>query len=117
MKYNFNGKEINIPDNDIKKLMSSLDITKAEAIDTWLDDHDYIDNAEAEAMTEKAKQNRRYEKSDAPRKKAQGNARSMLKRAVCFPQLRQRLKPSAVLFTASKTKRNFRSLLTVIRIR
>ena len=49
--------------------MSSLDITKAEAIDTWLDDHDYIDNAEAEAMTEKAKQNRRYEKSDAPRKK------------------------------------------------
>ena len=43
MKYNFNGKEINIPDNDIKKLMSSLDITKAEAIDTWLDDHDYID--------------------------------------------------------------------------
>lgn len=70
MKYNFNGKEINIPDNDIKKLMSSLDITKAEAIDTWLDDHDYIDNAEAEAMTEKAKQNRRYEKSDTPRKKS-----------------------------------------------
>ena len=70
MKYNFNGKEINIPNNDIKKLMSSLDITKAEAIDTWLDDHDYIDNAEAEAMTEKAKQNRRYEKSDAPRKKS-----------------------------------------------
>lgn len=69
MKFNFNGKDINIPDGDIKKLKISLDLTTEEAIETWLDDHDYIDNAEAEAMTEKAKANRRYEKSDAPRKK------------------------------------------------
>lgn len=69
MKFNFNGKDINIPDADIKKLKISLDLTTEEAIETWLDDHDYIDNAEAEAMTEKAKANRRYEKSDAPRKK------------------------------------------------
>lgn len=69
MKYNFNGKEINIPDKDISNLMASLDITKDEAIDTWLDDHDYIDNAEAEEMTKKAKQLRRYEKSDNERKK------------------------------------------------
>ena len=69
MKYNFNGKEINIPDKDISNLMASLDITKDEAIDTWLDDHDYIDNAEAEEMTKKAKQLRRYEKSNNERKK------------------------------------------------
>ena len=69
MKYNFNGKEINIPDKDISNLMASLDISKDEAIDTWLDDHDYIDNAEAEEMTKKAKQLRRYEKSDNERKK------------------------------------------------
>lgn len=69
MKYNFNGKEINIPDKDISNLMASLDINKDEAIDTWLDDHDYIDNAEAEEMTKKAKQLRRYEKSDNERKK------------------------------------------------
>lgn len=70
MKYNFNGKEINIPDNDIKKLMVSLDIPKEEAIDVWLDDHDYTDNEEAEAMTKKAKEvGRRYEKSDKERKK------------------------------------------------
>lgn len=69
MKYNFNGKEINIPDKDISNLMTSLDISKDEAIDTWLDDHDYIDNAEAEEMTKKAKQLRRYEKSDNERKK------------------------------------------------
>lgn len=70
MKYNFNGKEINIPDGDIKKLMSSLDIPKEEAIEVWLDDHDYTDNEEAEAMTKKAKEvGRRYEKSDKERKK------------------------------------------------
>lgn len=70
MKYNFNGKEINIPDGDIKKLMTNLDIPKDEAIEVWLDDHDYTDNEEAEAMTKKAKEvGRRYEKSDKERKK------------------------------------------------
>jgi len=70
MKYNFNGKDINIPDGDIKKLMTNLDIPKDEAIDVWLDDHDYTDNEEAEAMTKKAKEvGRRYEKSDKERKK------------------------------------------------
>lgn len=69
MKFNFNGKDINIPDKDIEKLKISLDLSTAEAIEVWLDDHDYIANEEAEAMTEKAKANRRYEKSDAPRKK------------------------------------------------
>lgn len=69
MKFNFNGKDINIPDKDIEKLKTSLDLSTQEAIETWLDDHDYISNEEADAMTEKAKANRRYEKSDAPRKK------------------------------------------------
>lgn len=69
MKYNFNGKEINIPDGDIKKLKISLDLSTEEAIEVWLDDHDYTVNEEAEEMTKKAKANRRYEKSDAPRKK------------------------------------------------
>ena len=69
MKYNCNGKEVHIPDKDISNLIASLDISKDEAIDTWLDDHDYIDNAEAEEMTKKAKQLRRYEKSDNERKK------------------------------------------------
>ena len=69
MKFNFNGKDINIPDKDIEKLKISLDLSTAEAIEVWLDDHDYTANEEVEAMTEKAKANRRYEKSDAPRKK------------------------------------------------
>jgi len=69
MKYNFKGKEINIPDKEIATNMKMLDISKEEAIDMWLDDNDYISNAEAEEMTKKAKKVKRYEKSDAPRKK------------------------------------------------
>lgn len=70
MKFNFNGKDINIPDGDINKLMTNLDISKDEAIEVWLDDHDYTENEEAEAMTQKAKEvGRHYEKSDKERKK------------------------------------------------
>ena len=69
MKYNFNGKEINIPDAEIEKNMKALDISKDEAIEMWLDDNDYMENEEAEALTEKAKAVKRYEKSDRPRKK------------------------------------------------
>ena len=69
MKYDFNGKMINIPDKDIEKLMSALELTKDEAIETWLDDNDYTANEEAEELTKKAKVIRRYEKSDNERKK------------------------------------------------
>ena len=69
MKYNFNGKAINIPDKDIEKLMSALELTKEEAIETWLDDNDYTTNEEVEELTKKAKVIRRYEKSDNERKK------------------------------------------------
>lgn len=69
MKYDFNGKMINIPDKDIEKLMSALELTKEEAIETWLDDNDYTANEEAEELTKKAKVIRRYEKSDNERKK------------------------------------------------
>lgn len=69
MKYNFEGREINIPDKEIKNNMKLLDISKEEAIEMWLDDNDFTSNAEAEEMTAKAKQVKRYEKSDAPRKK------------------------------------------------
>ena len=69
MTYKFNGKNINIPDKDIETLMTSLELTKEEAIETWLDDNDYTCNEEQEELTKKAKAVRRYEKSDAARKK------------------------------------------------
>ena len=63
------GRVVNIPDAEIAENMKVLDISKAEAIDMWLFDHDYEDNAEADEMTVKAKAVKRYEKADAPRKK------------------------------------------------
>lgn len=68
MKYNFNGKEINIPDVEIEKNMKVLDISKDEAIGMWLDDNDYTENEVVEELTKKAKEVKRYEQADKPRK-------------------------------------------------
>lgn len=70
MKYNFNGKEINIPDAEIQSNIKTLGISKEEAIEMWLFDNDYEDNAEVDEMTVKAKAVKRYEQADKPRKKA-----------------------------------------------
>lgn len=64
------GRKLRIPDAEIEKLMKQLDISKDEAIETWLFDNGYEDNDEADEMTEKAKTVRRYEKSDKERKKS-----------------------------------------------
>lgn len=69
MKYDFNGKILNIPDNELEKLEKNLDIPRNEAIQCWLDDNDYTESAEAAELTAKAKKNvKRYEKSDKKRK-------------------------------------------------
>lgn len=57
MKYQFENKEINIPDKDIQNLMATLELTEQEAISTWLDDNDYTTNKQVEELTEKAKEN------------------------------------------------------------
>ena len=58
MKYNFDGKIINIPDNEIAKAMKNLDLTKEQAIEMWLEDEGYLDNAEQIALCQTAKDNR-----------------------------------------------------------
>lgn len=59
MKYELeNGRTINIPDKDIEKLQKGLDISKEEAIYTWLVDEEYITDETVEELTEKAKKNR-----------------------------------------------------------
>ena len=56
MKYTLeNGKVVNIPDKDIEKFMKSLDLTREEAIEMWLEDNDYEVNEEQVALDEKAK--------------------------------------------------------------
>lgn len=59
MKYKLeNGKEINIPDADIKNYMKTLDLTEEEAIEMYLDDEGYTENDEVEELTKKAKENK-----------------------------------------------------------
>lgn len=54
MRYNFDGKIIIIPDKELDKLMSSLELTRQDAIDLWLSDNGYEDNEEQEELDEKA---------------------------------------------------------------
>ena len=70
MNYNLNGKTIRIPDVDIKKSMELLGISHDEAVQMWLEDEGYLENAEVEELTEKAKKNKinHEAKSDKPRK-------------------------------------------------
>lgn len=69
MKYDFNGKILNIPDAEINNSVKLLGITQAEAVQLWLDDNDYTINETVEELTEKSKKNiKRYEQSDKKRK-------------------------------------------------
>ena len=58
MTYNLNGKSIRIPDADIERSMKSLELTKEEAIQMWLEDEGYLENEEQEALEKKAKESR-----------------------------------------------------------
>ena len=44
MKYQVGNKIVNIPDAEIKNFMKSLDLTKEEAIQMWLEDNGYEEN-------------------------------------------------------------------------
>lgn len=58
MNYNFNGKNIRIPDAEIQLNMEKLHMTKEEAIQVWLEDEGYLENEEQEELCRKAKENR-----------------------------------------------------------
>lgn len=55
MKYQLGNKTINIPDAEIQNFMKSLDLTKEEAIQMWLEDNDYEVNEEQAELDAKAK--------------------------------------------------------------
>lgn len=68
------GKKVDIPDNELDKLVDQLDISLAEAIDLWLTDNDLEVNEEQEQLDKKAKDSRitatiHEAKADAPKKK------------------------------------------------
>ena len=56
MIYKFNGKNIRIDDKQLDKLMKSLDLTKDEAIQMYLEDEGYLDNEEQLELDKKAKE-------------------------------------------------------------
>lgn len=73
MKYTFtadNGKEktVSIPDDYIRTNKKNLGLTTKEAIELWLFDNDYIENAEADALTQKAKETGTRVGGKSPRK-------------------------------------------------
>ena len=57
MKYEYNGKTLNIPDDFIQNAMNNLSIDEDEAIQLWLEDNDYEVNEEQMALDAKAKAN------------------------------------------------------------
>lgn len=57
MKYEYNGKTLNIPDDFIQNAMKNLSIEEDEAIQLWLEDNDYEVNEEQMALDAKAKAN------------------------------------------------------------
>lgn len=59
MRYKLNDtKTITIPDADIERTMQTMNMTKEEAIQLWLEDEGYEENAEQEALEQKARENR-----------------------------------------------------------
>lgn len=52
-----NGRTVRIPEAEIAKQMKLLDISREKAIDLYLEDNDYQENEEVEALTKKARVN------------------------------------------------------------
>lgn len=53
-----NGKNVNIPDDEIENMIDMLGISQEEAIKTWMEDEGYEVNKAVEELTAKAKENR-----------------------------------------------------------
>lgn len=68
-----NGKQVDIPNNELDKLVDKLNLSLAEAIELWLEDNDFQINEEQEELDKKAKKERitatiHEAKADKPRK-------------------------------------------------
>lgn len=52
------GKVVQVPNDEISKLQAQLKLSRSEAVELWLYDEGYIENAEADELTAKAKENK-----------------------------------------------------------
>jgi hypothetical protein len=68
-----NDKVVNVPNAEVAKLQAQLKLSRSEAVELWLFDHDYIENAEEQELTAKAKENKiqHKAKSTEPKQKTQ----------------------------------------------
>lgn len=58
IKYNFNGKTLNIPKVEIEKSMKVLNLSFEDAIQMWLEDEGFLENEEQNHLCEVAKVNK-----------------------------------------------------------
>ena len=58
MTITVNGKAVRINEQEVSKIAAGLVITKQEAVQVWLEDNEYIENAEQVKLDTKAKSNR-----------------------------------------------------------
>lgn len=65
------GKVVNVPNKAIANLQAQLKISRSEAVEVWLYDEGYIENAEADELTAKAKENKISKGARADKPKTQ----------------------------------------------
>lgn len=58
MIYELNGKKIRVPDDLLQISMAQLGLSQEEAIQMYLEDEGYLENAEQAQLEQKAKENR-----------------------------------------------------------
>ena len=58
MTITVNGKAVRINEQEVEKIAAGLGISKQEAVQVWLEDNEYIENAEQVQLDTKAKSNR-----------------------------------------------------------
>ena len=52
------GKVVNVPNDEVSKLQTQLKLSRSEAVELWLYDNGHVENAEADELTAKAKENK-----------------------------------------------------------
>ena len=58
MTITVNGKAVRINEQEVEKIAAGLGISKQEAVQVWLEDNEYLENAEQVQLDTKAKSNR-----------------------------------------------------------
>ena len=58
MTITVNGKAVRINEQEVSKIAVGLGISKQEAVQVWLEDNEYLENAEQVKLDTKAKSNR-----------------------------------------------------------